>query len=271
MSKRKAIILGLVVVGGCAMSPLRRFEQSMVFQPRVYPDGDYESGRDFEDVWFQSSDGTKLHGWLASPDKPLGALLYCHGNAGNISHRTDAIRELRDRHRMAVFIFDYRGYGRSEGSPDEPGLVADAKAARHWLAERAQVAESDIVLLGISLGGGVAVQLAADDGAAGLILISTFASLPEVAATHMPFLAPKLIMRNRFESAKRIAEYHGPVLISHGDADQVVPYAQGEKLFAAANEPKQFLHIAEGGHNDPNTAKFHSAVATMMHRIRNSP
>jgi uncharacterized protein len=266
MSKKKYLILGLVVVGGCAFGPLHRFEQSMVFQPKVYPKGFYGGHLPCEDVWFQSEDGTKLHGWFTSPTNPRAVLLYCHGNGGNISHRRDTIRELRERHQVAVFIFDYRGYGRSEGTPSEAGLVADAKAARGWVANRTGIGETDVVLFGRSLGGGVAVQLAADDGAAGLVLVSTFASLPEVAAHRMPFLAPKLIMRNRFPSADRIPEFQGPVLVCHGDADRVVPYSQGQKLFEAANEPKRFVHIDGGGHNDPDSGKFHAELEELLNR-----
>ena len=264
MSKKKYFLIGLVVIGGCAMGPLHHFEQSMVYQSHVYPNGHYDAAQSLENVWFQSADGTKLQGWYTSPPQPKAVVLYCHGNGGNVSHRRDVIRELRDRHQLAVFVFDYRGYGRSAGTPSEEGLIADAKAARAWVAQRTQVDESDVVLFGRSLGGGGAVQLAADDGAAGLVLVSTFASLPEVAASRFPFLLPKLIMRNRFPSAARITEYPGPLLQSHGDADQVIPYSQGEKLFAAANEPKQFIRVDGGGHNDPDTGKFHAALAEFL-------
>jgi fermentation-respiration switch protein FrsA (DUF1100 family) len=268
MSKKKMLIWGLVLIGGCAMSPLRRLEQSMVFQPGVYPKGNYDAVDDFEDAWFKSADGTQLHGLFTTPANPTGVVLYCHGNAGNASIGANTVRVLRDRHRLAVLIFDYRGYGRSEGTPDEAGLIADAKAARQWLASRTHQEESEIILFGRSLGGGVAVQLAADDGAKGLVLINTFASLPEVAANRLPFLFPNLIMHNRFESAGRIAEYHGPLLQSHGDADQLVPYSQGQKLFAAANEPKQFIQDFRGGHNDPNSGQFHLALSLFVNDLR---
>jgi fermentation-respiration switch protein FrsA (DUF1100 family) len=149
---------------------------------------------------------------------------------------------------VTVFAFDYRGYGRSEGTPSEQGVLADARAARRWLAEREGVAEQDIVLYGRSLGGGVAVDLAAKDSARALILESTFTSLPAVANDALP-LWPGVIMLNRYNSLAKIGDYHGPLLMSHGDADEVIPIAQGERLFAAANEPKRFVRIAEADHN----------------------
>jgi uncharacterized protein len=267
MSKAKIVVLGLVLVGGCAMSPLRRFEQSMVFQGQEYSESAYQAGRGFEDAWFESEDGTQLHGWFTAPPNPQGVMLYCHGNYGNVATGAATIRDLSRRHNLAVLIFDYRGYGRSSGTPNEAGLIADGKAARAWLAKRAQVAESEVILFGRSLGGGVAVQLAADDGARALILVSTFSSLPSVAANRLPFLMPKLIMQNRFESADRIGEYKGPLLQSHGDADQLILFAEGQKLHSAANEPKQFIRVERGGHNDPNPGQFHHALAQLLSEL----
>ena len=163
---------------------------------------------------------------------------------------------LREQHHVAVLLFDYRGYGRSEGTPDEQGILRDARAARCWLAERTEVAESDIVLMGRSLGGAVAVDLAAEDGARGLVLASTFSSLPDVAAHHVPWLLPRWNMTQRFNSAEKIARYKGPLLQAHGDADRLVPIQSARKLYEAANEPKQFLVIPGADHNDPQNEEF---------------
>ena len=146
--------------------------------------------------------------------------------------------------------FDYRGYGRSEGTPSEAGVLADARAARTWLARRAGIGENQIVLMGRSLGGAVAVDLAAD-GARGLVLESTFTSMPEVGHAAMPWLPVRTLMQTQFNSLAKISNYHGPLLQSHGTADRLIPYAMGRQLFEGANEPKQFIAIAGGDHNDP--------------------
>ena len=183
-----------------------------------------------------------------------------HGNAGNVSPTGSDVLELFHGLNAAVLVFDYRGYGRSEGSPNEDGVLADARAARRWLAARTNVREQVIVLAGHSLGGGVVVDLAAKDGARGLILESTFTSLPDTAAEHFPFLPVRSLMRTRLDSVAKIPGYHGPLLQTHGDADQIVPYELGRKLFNAANEPKQFVPVPGGGHNEPPSRKYLAAL-----------
>jgi hypothetical protein len=187
-------------------------------------------------------------------------ILFAHGNGGNITDRVDILRDLHDGMHSTVMIFDYRGYGRSEGSPDERGILADARAARKWLATRCGIAERQIVLMGESLGGGVAVDLAAADGARGLILENTFTSLPEVAAIHYPWLPVRLLMRSQLNSFAKIPNYHGPLLQAHGDRDRIIPFALGKKLFDAANEPKKLVVNAGGDHNDARTPAFLKAL-----------
>ena len=145
---------------------MMHFENSLVYFPTKFPDGDWtHPGINVEDAWFTAADGTKIHGWYAPHAKPLAVVLFCHGNGGNVTYRAEVIRMLHDRVGVTVLVFDYRGYGKSEGSPDEAGVLADARAARTWLAEKTGVAENQIVLMGESLGGAVAVDLAAADGA----------------------------------------------------------------------------------------------------------
>jgi fermentation-respiration switch protein FrsA (DUF1100 family) len=192
-------------------------------------------------------------------DKPRAIVLFAHGNAGNIAWRDDYLQALNCLG-IAVLAFDYRGYGRSAGSPTEHGIIADGRAARTWLAKRAGLPESDIVLLGESLGGGVVVQLAREAPARGLILDNTFSSLPEVAAFHYPWLPVKQMLRTRLDSAAIIGKYHGPLLQVHGDADTIIPIRFGRRLFDAANEPKQFVVIPGGDHNDPRTPQFFEAI-----------
>jgi fermentation-respiration switch protein FrsA (DUF1100 family) len=246
---------------GCAV-PVggRHLEDGIVFQPRPFSKADGERGLAVEDAWFTSADGTKLHGWFAEAKEPRAVVLYAHGNAGNIADRRGVLDLFHSQMRTSVLVFDYRGYGQSEGKPTEDGVLADARAARRWLAARTKVREEDIVLAGHSLGGGVVVDLAAKDGARGLILESTFTSLPETAAGHFPLLPVRSLMRTRLDSIVKIPSYRGPLLQTHGDADQIVPYELGRKLFNAANEPKQFVSVPGGGHNDPPSREYRAAL-----------
>ncbi|HTQ38882.1 MAG TPA: alpha/beta hydrolase [Pirellulales bacterium] len=235
-------------------------EESLLYFPTKYPDGDWNPpGLVFEDAWFQAADGARLHGWFVPCDHPRAVALFAHGNAGNLSHRADLFIQLH-RLGIAVLAFDYRGYGRSSGVPTESGIIADGRAARTWLAQRAGIPESEIVLMGESLGGAVAVQLAAESPARGLVLENTFTSAPDVAAFHYPWLPVKQLMRTRFDSAAAIGKYHGPLLQFHGDADTIVPFALGRKLFDAANQPKQWVVIPGSDHNDPRTPAFFQAL-----------
>lgn len=250
---------------------LMGFEERLIFPAFQSPHDNWQpQGLPIEEVSFKSLDGVALHGWYVPHATPVAVILFAHGNSGNITHRTHALRKLHAAG-ASVFIFDYRGYGRSEGSPNEAGVLMDARAARAWLAERAQVKESEIVLLGESLGGGVAVDLAAGEGARGLILESTFTSLPDVAARSMPWIPVHWLMRNRLDSRAKIGKYHGPLLQSHGDRDEVIPYALGEQLFAAANEPKTFLTLPGASHNARDSAMYDELLARWLKELPRAP
>ena len=245
------------------------FEETFIFFPVRYPEGDWQPGwLTFEDAWFRSEDGLRLHGWYAGHKEPRAVVLFCHGNAGNVTHRAETLQVLNEHVGASVLIFDYRGYGRSEGKPDEPGILADARAARAWLAERAGVGEQDVVVMGRSVGGGVAVDLAAKDGARALVMESTFSSIPDMAAHHYPWLPVRTLLRTRFDSLAKIPDYHGPLLQSHGDADHIVPYRFGRRLFEAANEPKQFVTIPHRGHNEPQTREYYQALITFLDGLK---
>ncbi|QDT80932.1 Alpha/beta hydrolase family protein [Gimesia maris] len=251
----------LFLLVGCAslgpLSPLVPVERALVYQPRPFPESDsLPENLPFEDAWFEAADGTQLHGWYLGHPKPRAVALFCHGNAGNIVSRGETLKILQERHGLAVMTFDYRGYGKSEGKPSERGILQDARAARARLASRAGVEETEIVLMGRSLGGAVAVDLAAQDGARGLVLASTFSSLPDAAAHHMPWMFPNLNMTQRLNSAGKIGNYSGPLLQSHGDKDLLIPIELGRKLFDAAGEPKQFFVLPGAGHNDPQTEEY---------------
>jgi len=245
--------------------PLAKLENSLVFQPMPYPQGNWRpAGLKYEDVWFAAADGTRLHGWYCPRAGARAAVLFAHGNAGNLSHRADVIRLLHDRLGVSVLAFDYRGYGRSAGTPDEAGILQDTRAARAYLARREGIAERDVVLMGRSLGGGVMVDLAATDGARGLILESTFTSLPEAARHLAPWLPAKLLMRNRLDSLAKIPNYAGPLLQSHGTADRTIPFAQGRRLHAAAKGSKRFVAIPGADHNHPQTLEYYRALAQFL-------
>ena len=261
-----ALLLTLPAMG-CTVScptknPLSAIEQASVYPAEKAPPQGYGDPARIgaEDAWFRAADGIRLHGLFFPHPSPRAVILYAHGNGGNVGTWADVGRQLRKQHGVSVLVFDYRGYGRSEGTPSEAGLLHDARAARTWLGLRAGVAEREIVLMGRSLGGGVAVDLAASDGARGLILQSTFTSLPKVAASHLLVAPASLLMENHFDSLAKIGKYHGPVLISHGDSDRVIPTSHGKRLFAAANEPKNFFVVAGGDHNDPEPAKYHELL-----------
>ncbi|MFO0954346.1 MAG: alpha/beta hydrolase [Isosphaeraceae bacterium] len=234
---------------------------SLLFRPAREPrGGGWEPDRpSTEVVWFPAVDGARLNGWFAEAERPRAVILYCEGNAGNVTSRRWVLDLFRDRMGASILLFDYRGYGRSEGVPSRDGILEDARAARRWLARRAGVSEREVVLVGSSLGGAVAVDLASRDGARGVVLESTFSSLDDLAGHHFGRLG-RLVVPGDLDSASKIASYAGPLLQTHGDADRVVPYELGRRLHEAANEPKRFVRVEGGGHNDPPTPDYLAAL-----------
>ncbi len=241
------------------VSPTTSLERKLIFQPQPWPEELANRETPFEEVSFVSADGTQLHGWFMDHPDASGVALFCHGNGGNIASRAESLMLLNQRHKLATMMFDYRGYGKSEGHPSEQGVFADARAARKWLAARKQISEQEIILMGRSLGGAVAIELASTDGARGLVLASTFTSMPDVAKHVLPIIPSRLIMTQRFNSLSKIKNYNGPLLHSHGDADRLIPIELGRKLFAAAPGRKQFIVIPNAGHNDPQSEEYRIA------------
>ena len=239
-------------------------EESFIFFPSRYPEGEWNPVElNFEDVHFKSDDGVCLHGWYVPHDDPRAVILFSHGNGGNLSHRAEAAHVLNEYVGASVMLYDYRGYGRSEGRPNERGILEDARAARRWLAQRAGIDPEDVVLAGRSLGGAVAVDLA-QDGTRGLVLESTFTSIPEMASIHYPWLPFRRLIRNRFDSESKIGAYKGPLLQSHGTSDRIVPFDVGRRLHEAANAPKQFFVIEDGDHNDPQPLEFYDTLVEFL-------
>ncbi|MBI4325483.1 MAG: alpha/beta hydrolase [Chloroflexi bacterium] len=230
----------------------RWFEHHQVYFPSagLQANGD-ALGRPWAEAYFDAKDGVKLHGWFFPTDTNSArrhlAVLLCHGNAGNISHRLDQYEVLLEAG-VNVFAFDYRGYGRSAGRPGEEGTYLDAEAAHAWLCRKG-FGPTNIVALGDSLGGGVVVELARRAVLGGLILQSTFTSIPDIGAELFPFLPLRWLCTIRYDSLSKLPTLKIPILVLHSRGDTLVRFRHGERLFAAANEPKMFWELA-GDHND---------------------
>lgn len=257
-----------LLFGGLALATLygmlRWFEHNQVFHPsRTLDATGHELDRPFDDVFFDAKDGTRLNAWFFpaftnSSRKDL-VILVCHGNAGNISHRLTLAQALLSTG-VNVFLLDYRGYGRSQGRPSEPGTYTDAQAAYDWLRGKG-FAPANIIAFGESLGGGVASQLASSVPTAGLILQSTFTSVPDLGAELFPWLPVRLLARIRYDTSSRLPNIHVPVLVMHSRTDGLIPFSHAEKNLRLANNPKLFAEIS-GSHNDPlaNPSQFTGAI-----------
>jgi uncharacterized protein len=222
-----------------------------------------------EDVALKLPDGTPIHAWWCPCRDADGALLFCHGNGGNLSYWGQTVRELQQVVGQSVLIFDYPGYGRSGGRPSEKGCYAAADAAYDWLTQNRKLPGERIVLYGTSLGGGVAVELASRRPHRALVLEKTFTSLPDMAQELYPWLPARWLIRNRFDNLDKIGKCRRPVFLGHGTTDDLVPLAHGERLYAAANEPKQFFRMEACGHNDPLPREFLLALRDFLARTDN--
>ena len=228
------------------------FEEKLIYFPEKYPKGAYDQARsipNLRDCWVTTEDGVKLHAWFAPAESAQATLLLSHGNGGNISYRYLLMRSLQ-RRRFNVLMYDYRGYGRSEGTPTENGIYTDGRAFFDYLLTQPEVDQRKIVLWGTSLGGAVATDLATHRPAAGLILESTFTSGQDVARILYPLLPVAPFMHSKFNTLEKIKTLHLPLLIMHGDLDEILPVGLGRQLFAAANDPKEFYEIPGARHND---------------------
>jgi pimeloyl-ACP methyl ester carboxylesterase len=203
-----------------------------------------------QDVTLHSADGA-MHAWYCAPERPDAAILVCHGNAGNLSFRGHNMVELRKRFNAAIMVFDYPGYGLSEGEPSERGCYAAADAAFDWLVQEKGFQPQQIIVYGESLGGGVAVDIASRRPVSALVLVNTFANLPEVAQRIYFWLPAVALMRNRFDSEKKIHSVQAPIFITHGTGDRLIPFEHSLRLLAQARSPKEFLAREGKGHRDP--------------------
>jgi fermentation-respiration switch protein FrsA (DUF1100 family) len=231
---------------------IRLLEKRFIFFPPRYPEGfdpAANTALSVEDVWITASDGVKLSAWyLPNPASSI-VLLWFHGNAENIGHGLEQMKTFA-RLGVNVLELDYRGYGKSGGSPDEMGVYRDAEAAYQYLVATRNFQPRNIFIYGHSLGGAVAIDLASRRECGGLIVESTFTRGREMARRMLlvPFL--EYVPQSRFDSLTKIARVRAPVLVTHGVEDTVVPFSMGQRLFQAAPEPKYFLPVEGAGHND---------------------
>ncbi|MCG6657583.1 alpha/beta hydrolase [Halomonas campisalis] len=247
-------LLWIAVVYLLVVSLAWAFQERLLYLPHVgreHVGTPADRGLPWEEVALETEDGLTLDAWWVPAQPARGSLLFFHGNAGNISHRLDSIRQFH-RLGLSVLILDYRGYGRSEGSPSEAGTALDARAAWRWMVEERGLPPEEIVLFGRSLGAAVAAELAASrDGAeqpAAVILESSFRSVPRLGQRLYPFLPVRWLARLDYDTESRVAQIEAPLLVIHSRDDEIIPFAEGEAVYRAANDPKRLLEI-RGGHN----------------------
>jgi fermentation-respiration switch protein FrsA (DUF1100 family) len=244
----------LLVAGILGAGMLLGLERYLIYVPERHLEGTPAGERlPYEEVRFPASDGLPLHGWLIPAPGAKFTLLWCHGNAGNISHRVDNAKYLHHLLGINVFLFDYRGYGASAGSRgdlSEEATYRDAEGALAFLRGRPDLAATRLIYFGRSLGAAVAVELARRSPPAGLILESPFTSIPDMARVLLPLLPVGSLLSTRYDSLGKIASIRVPLLVLHGDRDDVVPFEQGRRLYEAAGPPKSFYPIKGARHND---------------------
>jgi fermentation-respiration switch protein FrsA (DUF1100 family) len=268
--RRLLRLAALLALGyGGILALLLLFENRLVFNPVRAGDAWHQPPDDrVQDVALRAADGTALHAWWCPTEgwEPAhGAVLYFHGRGGNVSTHSGAKRRWQQGPlHQAVLVVDYPGYGRSEGSPSEAGCYAAADAAYDWLTGVQGVPPGRVLIYGESLGGGVAVELASRRDHRALVLVSTFTSMPDMAAQLFPWLPGRWLVRNQFDNLARIGRCRRPVFIAHGTADGLIPFAQGQRLFAAANEPKQFLTMEGHHHGEAPPPDFDEALARFL-------
>jgi pimeloyl-ACP methyl ester carboxylesterase len=245
------VVLSLVIAYVAVMVLVYVFQSRLVFYPEIGRDivaTPQIYGLRFDTAELRTADGETLQAWWVPADEARGTVLFFHGNAGNISHRLDYLQMFNRMH-YSVFIVDYRGYGRSTGSPSVEGTYRDAEAAWEYLRVARSLQSQDVVVAGESLGGAVASWLAARIAPRAVILISTFTSATDLGAQIYWFLPVRLLSRLDYDSARNLQAIKAPVFIAHSRDDDVIPYSHGRKLYELAGEPKVFVEM-RGGHNE---------------------
>ena len=255
VARSAALVAAVLVVLGATVGQTNLLDKMLIFFPERELVGDPgDLGMAYEDVFFEAADGVRLHGWFV-PGRSDNILLWFHGNAGNIGHRLDNILLLHRRLGTGVFIFDYRGYGRSDGRPSEEGIYRDAEASIEYLRSMPGFdSDKQLIIFGRSLGCAVAVEMATRHGSRAVILESPFTSIRAMAKLTNPLLSSVVpvgaVVKSRFDSLSKIERVRAPVMVLHGDRDELIPLEIGRELFDAAREPKRFYAIKDAGHND---------------------
>ena len=244
--RRLVVAILLTYLGVSLLAAI--FQKHLIY----FPTDDYWGapagvGLDFEELTLEASDGVVIAAWFVPQPQANATVLFCHGNAGNISDRLHSIQVLHELG-YNVLIFDYRGFGRSTGSPSESGTYLDADAAWRWLVETRGEPAERVVILGRSLGGAVAIELAGRHPPAALVVESTFTSLADIGQHHYRLLPVRLLLKHRYESIDKVSKITCPKLFLHGTDDRLIPLVNGRRLYEAATAPKQFVETP-GGHN----------------------
>jgi len=264
------MFLATIMAAGGIYGGLRLFERRQLFQPRrgieVTPD---QLGLEYEAIDFVAADGVRLHGWWIPSADARGTILYCHGNAGNISTRMEVYNGLHSLG-VNIFAFDYRGYGKSRGLTSEDGMYEDARAAYEVVRERYDDADfPPVIVYGASLGGAVAAQLAAERKLHGLIIEGGFTSAIEVGERWFPALPVRALAKYRFDTQGKVMALRIPKLFAHSRHDEVIPYDIGQQLFKSAAEPKQFVEL-EGVHGEAGwqeSPAFHARLKSFVEKV----
>ncbi len=248
-----ASFLLLLATGYLAILGYIYFNQTnMLYLPRFAADNSgatpADVGLDYQAITLNTEDDVKLDAWYLPVPDERGVILFCHGNAGNITHRLFTL-ELLYKLGFSVLIFDYRGYGKSQGETSEQGTYRDAEAAWQYLLQQQRYREDEIVIMGRSLGAAIAAELAHRHRPAAVILESSFTSVPDVAAELYPLFPVRWLSHLRYGTLDYLPSITSPLLIVHSRDDEIIPFPHGQRLFEAANSPKQFLEL-KGGHND---------------------
>ena len=222
---------------------LYAFQSKLVYMPHASLEATpADVGIPYQEVLFSASDGVRLSGWYMPLEGARGTVLFCHGNAGNISHLLEVVRGAHTLN-LGILLFDYRGYGQSEGTPSEEGTYWDAEAAWDYLVSAAGIDPGRIIVIGRSLGGPIAARLARDNDPAALFLEATFTSLPEVAQEIYPLFPVRSLARIQYPTLEYLRDVQCPVLVTHSRDDQLIPFAHGQRLYQAAGEPKAFTEL----------------------------
>jgi fermentation-respiration switch protein FrsA (DUF1100 family) len=228
-----------------SLSPVDWF----VFRPLRYPNGDWQpDDLIYEDCFFPTADGTMLHGWWCPTEVSAPTVFYLHGNRGHLASRAWIVKRLQKFFGWNIFIFDYQGYGRSEGSPRMKCFLKDAESAFDYLCQRQQLVPADLLVVGRSLGGAVATHIAIQNQTKALILECTFTSLLDAASVSWPRWLVRPVIMGRLNTLSVINQFSGTLIIGHGEEDELIPFEHGQRLFEKASDPKYFFPFPEQGH-----------------------